>query len=89
MIMDKNRVEGNMKDIKGRVKRQVGEWTDNEKMQGEGTMDQAEGKVQDTFGKAKDKFKDFADDAEENTRPAAEPSKDAGDRYFDKTKRSA
>ncbi len=57
--MDKNRTEGKMKDIKGRVKRQVGEWTDNEKLQGEGALDQAEGKVQNTFGQAKDKVREI------------------------------
>lgn len=87
--MDKNRTEGKMKDIKGRVKRQVGEWTGDSKLQGEGMADQAEGKVQNTFGKAKDKMKDIADDIKGNTHPAAEPSKDSGDRFFDKTKRSA
>ncbi|MEO6120094.1 MAG: CsbD family protein [Terriglobales bacterium] len=91
--MDKNRTEGKMKDIKGRVKRQVGEWTDDSKLQGEGMADQAEGKVQNTYGQAKDKVKDFADDVKdevnEHTGKAAEPSKDSGDRFFDKTKRSA
>ncbi len=55
--MDKNRAEGKMKDIKGRVKRQVGEWTDNANLQDEGTMDQAEGKVQNAWGKVKDAVK--------------------------------
>ena len=78
--MDKNRVEGKVKDIKGRVKRQVGEWTDDSKMQGEGLLDQAEGKVQHTFGQAKDKVRDIADDVKkEDTHPAAEPSRDSGD----------
>lgn len=89
--MDKNRAEGSMKDIKGRVKRQVGEWTDDEKLQGEGAMDQAEGKIQNTFGKAKDKVKDIAGDVKDKVdgdKPAL-PSKDSGDRFFDKTKRSA
>jgi uncharacterized protein YjbJ (UPF0337 family) len=89
--MDNNRAEGKLKDVKGRVKRQVGEWTDNEKLQGEGMADQAEGKVQNTFGRAKDKVEDFADDVKdkfnETNRP--EPSKDSGDRFMDKTKRSA
>lgn len=87
--MDKNRTEGKMKDIKGRIKRQVGEWTDNEKLQGEGALDQAEGKVQNTFGQAKDKVREIGHDVKESTKPSAEPAKDSGDRYFDKTKRSA
>ncbi len=56
--MDKNRIKGKMKDIGGRVERQAGEWTDNEKMQGEGAARQVEGKVQNAFGKAKDAARD-------------------------------
>jgi uncharacterized protein YjbJ (UPF0337 family) len=52
--MDKNTVEGKGKDIKGRIKRQVGEWTGDAKLQDEGTMNQAEGKVQNAWGKLKD-----------------------------------
>lgn len=84
--MDKNRTEGKMKDIKGRVKRQVGEWTGNEKLQGEGALDQAEGKVQNAFGHVKDKVREIG---RRENEPAAQPDKDAGDRYFDKTKRGA
>jgi uncharacterized protein YjbJ (UPF0337 family) len=62
--MDKNRVEGKAKDIKGRVKRQVGEWTDDAKLQDEGTMDQAEGKVQNAWGKVKDAARDLTDEAD-------------------------
>ena len=61
--MDKDRIEGKMDDVKGRVKRQVGEWTGDEKAQAEGTMDQAKGKVQNAFGKAKDAIKDAGDKA--------------------------
>ena len=52
--MNKDRVEGKMKDVAGRVERQAGEWTDNEKMQVRGTAKQAEGKVQNAVGKLKD-----------------------------------
>ena len=69
--MDKNRVEGKTKDIKGRVKRQVGEWTDNAKLQDEGTMDQAEGKVQNAWGKVKDAARDLTDEAEKKDENAA------------------
>jgi uncharacterized protein YjbJ (UPF0337 family) len=87
--MDKNRAEGTLKDVKGRVKRQVGEWTNDASLQGEGLKDQAEGKVQNTYGKAKDKIRDISEDAKEHVDDAAEASKDSGDRFFDKTKRSA
>jgi uncharacterized protein YjbJ (UPF0337 family) len=55
--MDKDRAEGKVKDIAGRVKRQVGEWTGDGRLQDEGTMDQAEGKVQNAWGKVKDAVK--------------------------------
>ena len=58
--MNKDRVEGKMKDVAGRVERQAGEWTDNEKMQVHGTAKQAEGKVQNTVGKLKDAAKSAA-----------------------------
>jgi len=61
--MDKDRIEGKLDDIKGRVKRQVGEWTGDEKAQAEGTMDQAKGKVQNTWGKVKDAARESLDDA--------------------------
>jgi uncharacterized protein YjbJ (UPF0337 family) len=61
--MDKDRIEGKMDDIKGRVKRQVGEWTGDEKAQAEGTMDQAKGKVQNAWGKMKDAARETQDDA--------------------------
>src|SRR4051812_1848012 len=36
--MDKDTIKGKMDDIKGRVKRQAGEWTGDEKLQDEGAM---------------------------------------------------
>ena len=56
--MDKDRAEGKLKDVGGRIKRQVGEWTGDENAQAEGTLDQAEGKVQNTWGKVKDSVRD-------------------------------
>jgi uncharacterized protein YjbJ (UPF0337 family) len=84
--MDKDRIKGSFEDAKGRAKRQVGEWTGDNKLQGEGLADQAKGKVQNAFGNVKDKARDIADDVD---REAGEPSRDSGDRFFDKTKRSA
>ena len=60
--MDKDRIEGKMEDIKGRVKRQVGEWTGDEKAQAEGLGDQIKGKAQNAVGKVKDAGRDIADD---------------------------
>jgi len=55
--MDKDRVEGKVKDVAGRVQRQVGEWTGDTKDQAEGAAKQAEGKVQNAWGKVKDVVK--------------------------------
>ena len=59
--MDKDTIKGKMKDVGGRIERQAGEWTDNEKMQGEGAAKQVEGKVQKTVGKVKDAARDAKD----------------------------
>jgi uncharacterized protein YjbJ (UPF0337 family) len=56
--MDKDRVEGKLKDVAGRAERQVGEWTGDKDAQVHGAAKQAEGKVQNTFGKAKDAVRD-------------------------------
>ncbi len=66
--MDKDRIEGKLDDIKGRVKRQVGEWTGDKDAQAEGSADQVKGKVQNAFGKAKDAVRDAADDPNERDR---------------------
>ena len=55
--MDKDRVQGKVKDIAGRAERQVGEWTGDTETQVKGAAKQAEGKVQNAFAKAKDAVK--------------------------------
>jgi uncharacterized protein YjbJ (UPF0337 family) len=55
--MDKDRVEGKVKDIAGRVERQVGEWTGDTEAQVKGAAKQVEGKVQNAWGKTKDAVK--------------------------------
>jgi uncharacterized protein YjbJ (UPF0337 family) len=60
--MDSDRIKGKMEDVKGRVKRQAGEWTGNEKTQAEGLADQAKGKARNALGKMKDAARDAADD---------------------------
>jgi len=49
--MDKDRAEGKVKDIAGRVERQVGEWTGDKEAQVKGAAKQVEGKVQNAWGK--------------------------------------
>ena len=55
--MNKDEVKGKAKDIAGRVERQVGEWTGDEKAQVKGAAKQVEGKVQNAWGQAKDAVK--------------------------------
>jgi uncharacterized protein YjbJ (UPF0337 family) len=64
--MDEDRIKGKAEDVKGRVKRQVGEWTGNEEAQAEGAVDQAKGKAQNAWGKVKDAARDVADDVKKD-----------------------
>ena len=64
--MDKDRIEGKAKDVKGRIKRQAGEWTGDKKTQVEGAAEQAEGKVQNAFGKAKDAGREALEQHKQN-----------------------
>jgi uncharacterized protein YjbJ (UPF0337 family) len=68
--MNEDRTKGKVKDIAGRVERQVGEWTGDTDAHAKGTMKQAEGKVQNAWGKAKDavKPKPRADDNVDNSK---------------------
>jgi uncharacterized protein YjbJ (UPF0337 family) len=64
--MDKESIKGKAQDIAGRVERQVGEWTGNDKAQAEGTAKQAEGKTRNVVGKMKDGVRDMADSLKGN-----------------------
>ena len=56
--MDKDRVEGSAKQMKGSVKDAAGKLTGDSRLEAEGKADKAEGKVQNTIGGAKDKIRD-------------------------------
>ncbi len=60
--MNKDEVTGKAKDIAGRVQRQAGEWTGDDKSQAKGAAKQVEGKVQNAWGKVKDAAKSDEDD---------------------------
>jgi uncharacterized protein YjbJ (UPF0337 family) len=66
--MNRDRVEGKVKDIAGRTERQVGEWTGNSEAQVKGAVKQAEGKVQNAWGKTKDAVNKANDRAKANER---------------------
>ncbi len=56
--MDKDRVEGAAKQMKGSIKETAGKAMGDHKLQGEGTADKAEGKIQNAAGSAKDALRD-------------------------------
>ncbi len=60
--MDKDRIEGAGKNLKGKIKEGVGKVTGDTKTEAEGKFDQAEGKAQNTVGGMKDKARELIDD---------------------------
>jgi len=62
VTMDWNRVEGNWKQIKGKIKEKWGQLTDDDLQQVNGKRDQLEGKIQERYGIAKDRARKDIDD---------------------------
>jgi uncharacterized protein YjbJ (UPF0337 family) len=56
-IMDKDRIIGSAKEIKGEIKQAVGKLADDAKLVSDGNADKVEGKVQNTVGGVKDTLK--------------------------------
>jgi len=56
--MDKDRVAGSAKQIKGAVKETIGKVVGDSKLQAEGKADKAEGKMQNAIGGLKDAVRD-------------------------------
>jgi uncharacterized protein YjbJ (UPF0337 family) len=56
--MDKNRVAGSIKEIKGAGKEAIGKAIGDAKLQSEGKSDQAEGKIQNAVGGVTDAVRD-------------------------------
>jgi uncharacterized protein YjbJ (UPF0337 family) len=61
--MNKDQVEGKLKDVAGRVERQAGEWTGSKEAEARGAAKQVEGKVQGAWGDVKDAGQKAADKA--------------------------
>ena len=55
--MDKDRVVGSAKQVKGAVKQAVGKAVGDTKLETEGKADKIKGKVQNAIGGVKDTFK--------------------------------
>src|SRR4249919_1019889 len=57
--MDKDRVEGAAKNVKGKIKEGVGKMTGDTKTETEGQADQVKGKAQNVVGGMKDKAREI------------------------------
>ena len=77
--MNKDRVEGKVKDVAGRIERQAGEWTGDPKKQAEGAAKQVEGKVQNAWGKVKDAANDASKKEPDNAPTSSKPPQRAED----------
>ena len=56
--MDRDRIEGTVKEGAGKVKEAWGDATDNPETEAEGQQEQVEGDVQEKWGKVKDDVRD-------------------------------
>ncbi|MBN8957592.1 MAG: CsbD family protein [Rhizobiales bacterium] len=56
--MDKDRIAGKAKEVKGAIKEGVGKMTGNKETEAEGKVEKAAGKVQGKVGEAKDAVRD-------------------------------
>ncbi len=62
-IMNKNQIDGGMKEAAGKVQKEFGKVVDSPKHKAEGAMKEAEGKVQKTAGNIEEKAKNIAKEA--------------------------
>lgn len=67
--MNKDRIEGKVKDIAGRIERQAGEWMGDPGKQAQGTVKQVEGKAQNAWGKVKDATDEMVKDNKVPAKP--------------------
>jgi uncharacterized protein YjbJ (UPF0337 family) len=64
----RDEIKGEATDIRGRVKRQVGEWSGDRGEQLEGMKEQAEGKAQKAAGRTKAKAEEITEDLKSKAR---------------------
>lgn len=86
--MNKDRVEGKVKDVAGRVERQAGEWTGDSEAQVKGAAKQVVGKVQNAWGKAKDATKESAEESGTSGKPPQRSSGNPDDEESVDTRRA-
>jgi uncharacterized protein YjbJ (UPF0337 family) len=66
--MNRDEIEGQAEQVKGKVKKAVGDLTDNERLHDEGAADEAAGDVQEGFGRARRKVGEAIEDIGENIK---------------------
>jgi uncharacterized protein YjbJ (UPF0337 family) len=57
-MVDKDRIAGSAKEIKGAVKQGAGKLVGDAKLESQGRVEKAEGKIQNAVGGLKDKLKE-------------------------------
>src|SRR5208282_4176098 len=77
-VMDKDRVEGSAKQVKGAVKETIGKVVGDAKLEAEGKADETEGKVQNAIGGLKDAVRDAA---KKSPDPRSQPRPVGVDRF--------
>ena len=60
--MNRDELEGRAEQVKGKVKKAVGDLTDDEQLHDEGEVDEAAGDVQEGYGRARRKVGEAIED---------------------------
>ncbi|MBL8126507.1 MAG: CsbD family protein [Thermomicrobiales bacterium] len=63
-----DKIRGTIEEKKGEVKQAVGDATGDDRLKGEGMLDEAKGKAEQFLGDIKDKVEDMGNDLERRTR---------------------
>ena len=66
--MNRDEIEGRAEQVKGKVKKAVGDLKDDERLHDEGAADEAAGDVQEGFGRARRKVGEAIEDIGENIK---------------------
>ena len=66
--MNRDELDGKAEQLKGKVKKAVGDLTDNERLHDEGAADEAAGNVQEGFGRARRKVGEAIEDVGEDLK---------------------
>jgi uncharacterized protein YjbJ (UPF0337 family) len=66
--MNRDELDGKVKQVKGKVKQGIGDLTDDQELKDEGLADEAEGDVQEGFGTVRRKVGDAVKDLGEKIK---------------------